>query len=285
MSLKLPDFLKWKSLDALRHKMKAPLTNNFSLDSTQPDNAFSEKLLSGGIEINLDEVKVYDDGTLICNGKRVLLHIRDISSISGEVRMPKYHLANCQILEKMRKNSRFDRYVVANRDTGEFKVNIISNGKVNQTVRLDVCQSCLDRIHWHGFSMQSMASSERRKRVVDFSLPVFFNHYPRDLITYKPRYTSSTAPLNEYPENWKQLSMDIRRKNRFKCESCGRLLKPDESRFLHVHHRNGLKNDNRHANLAVLCIVCHAEQPQHGHLKNHPDYKKLVMNSNHKSNI
>jgi len=278
MSFKLPDFLNWPLLDTLRQKMNAPLTANFSLKSMQSNGSFAEKLLSGGIEINLDDVKVHNDGTLICNDKRVLLHIRDISSIAGDVRMPKYHLANCQVLEKMRKNSRFGRYVVANRDTGDFQVNIMGGDKESKTVKLNVCQSCLDRIHWHGFSMQGMTSSERWSRVVDFSLTDFFKEYTRDLIATKPLYTSITAPLNEYPKNWAELSKSIRLERGYQCESCEEFFSPNNFRFLHVHHRNGLKNDNRSANLAVLCIACHARQPEHGHLKAHPDYKLFMAN-------
>jgi HNH endonuclease. len=276
MSFKLPDFLSWPSLDILRQKMNAPLTTNFSLKPMQSDSSFAEKLLSGGIEINLDEVKVHNDGTLICNNKRVLLHIRDVSSIAGEYRMPKYHLANCQVLETMRRNSRFGRYVVANRDTGEFQVNIMGSDKVNQTVKLNVCQSCLDKIHWHGFSVQGMTGGERLKRVADFSLTDFFKDYPRDLIVNKPLHTSMTAPLNDYPKNWGELSKSIRQKRGYQCECCERSLSKENSRFLHVHHLNGLKNDNRSENLVVLCIACHAQQPQHGHLKAHPDYKLFM---------
>lgn len=275
MSFKLPNFLSWPSLDNLRKKMGAPLTSGFSLEKISPDNSLIEKLLIG-IEINIDEVKVHDDGTLHYNNKRILLYIRDISSIAGKERMPKYHLANCQILDKMRRNSRFDRYVVANRDTGDFQVNIIGNSKESRTERLNVCQSCLDRIHWHGFSMQSMSSSERWGRVTDFSLTDFFKEYPRDLIGTKPSHTSLTAPLNDYSQNWAKLSKEIRQKRGHQCESCKESFSQDDLRFLHVHHRNGLKNDNRNVNLAVLCIACHAQQPEHGHIKAHPDYKLFM---------
>jgi len=48
------------------------------------------------------------------------------------------------------------------------------------------------------------------------------------------------------------------------------------SKYLHVHHRNGQKNDNRDSNLAVMCVACHAEQPMRGHMKFTPDYKAFI---------
>ena len=276
MSFKLPDFLKWSSLDTLRQKMGAPLTNNFVLAPIFSQISIIDQLNTGGVEIDLDEISVHEDGTLLYRGYRGLLHIRDITSIAGDTRMPRYHLAYCQTLEKMKKNSRFDRYVVAQTTTGEFKVNIIDREVTSQNVRLNVCQNCLDRIHWQGFSLSGMSRMERQNRVDGFSLPEFFKEYPRDLIGAKPLHTSHTAPLNDYPKNWAELSKAIRLERGHQCESCKETFSQHDSRFVHVHHRNGLKNDNRNANLAVLCIACHANQPEHGHLKAHPDYKLFI---------
>ncbi|NLS54553.1 HNH endonuclease [Hafnia alvei] len=276
MSFKLPNFLSWPSLDILRHKMAAPLTDNFMLVPVYSEISIVDQLNTGGVEIDLDEISVHEDGTLLYRGYRGLLHIRDITSISGETRMPRYHLAYCQTLEKMKKNSRFDRYVVAQTTSGEFKVNIVDREVTSQNVRLNVCQNCLDRIHWKGFSIQGMSRAERQNRVDSFSLPEFFREYPRDLIGAKPLHTSATAPLNDYSQNWTKLSKEIRQQRGYQCECCGESFRQDKSRFLHVHHRNGLKNDNRNVNLAVLCIACHAQQPQHGHLKAHPDYKLFM---------
>ncbi|MDY1036678.1 HNH endonuclease signature motif containing protein [Lelliottia sp. CFBP8978] len=276
MSFKLPNFLRWSSLDTLRQKMGAPLTDNFVLVPVYSEISIVEQLNTGGVEIDLDEISVHDDGTLLYRGYRGLLHIRDITSIAGEMRMPRYHLAYCQTLEKMKKNSRFDRYVVAQTNTGEFKVNLVDRDITSRNVRLNVCQNCLDRIHWKGFSIFGMSRSERQNRVDNFSLPEFFREYPRDLIGMKPKYTSGTAPLNDYSQNWAKLSKDIRQQRGHRCESCEESFTKDESRFLHVHHRNGLKNDNRSVNLAVLCIACHAKQPEHGHIKAHPDYKLFM---------
>lgn len=272
MSFKLPDFLSWGLLNTMRKKMGAPLAKPFvmSHQHTTLEIPIIEQLNSGGVEVDFDEISVHDDGTLLYRGYRGLLHIRDIND---DAKMPKYHLAYCITLETMRGKSRLNRYVVAQTVSGEFRINIIDKTIISKKVRLDVCQNCLDRIRWKGFSKLDMSSNERHHRVKDFSLADFFKEYPRDLIGLKPSHTADTAPLNDYPENWAQLSKEIRVFRGLQCEACRKRVSSSDLRFLHVHHINGLKYDNRNENLKVLCIACHAEQPLHGHLKSHPDYK------------
>ncbi|MCB0705862.1 MAG: hypothetical protein KDC34_11155 [Saprospiraceae bacterium] len=64
---------------------------------------------------------------------------------------------------------------------------------------------------------------------------------------------------DEYTAQWKQISTAYREKKGWQCEGCLILLKnlPDR-KFLHVHHRNGKKSDNREENFQSLCILCHA---------------------------
>ena len=278
MSFKLPNFLNWALLNTLRNEMKAPLSENFTPDPEfKPiDLTIPELLRSTGVDINIDEISILDDGTLTYKGYRVLLYIRDIPSIAGRDNMPKYHLTYCKTLETMHKNSRFNRYVVANSDSGEFQVNIIDSGIQSQTVRLNVCQNCLDKIHWQGFDIQKVARTKRLQLVSQFALVDFFKAYPRDLISVKPSHTSDTAPLNDYTVDWPNISKSIKIKHGYQCETCNVVLRNSESKYLHVHHRNGQKNDNRDSNLAVMCVACHAEQPMHGHMKFTPDYKAFI---------
>ena len=50
----------------------------------------------------------------------------------------------------------------------------------------------------------------------------------------------------------------------YRCTQCSiDLSAPELRRFLHVHHKDVVKFDNRLAQLAVLCIGCHAGQPGH----------------------
>lgn len=281
MSVKLPDFLSWQSLNILRQKMDAILTNNFVLTPTYSENSiFEKKLREGGVEIDIEEITVHDDGTLICRDYRVLLHIRDVITINGNTNLPRYHLAFCSTLEQMQKQSRFARYVVAQTTSGEFTINIINNKNItSHSEKLKVCQNCLSKIEWKGFN-RNISYTEKKNRVEDFSLSDFFDEYPRDLIQKKPSYTSITAPINNYPDNWEDLSKKIRKQRGNKCEVCGIHLSGSKAKYLHVHHRNGIKNDNINSNLEVTCIRCHANKPKHQHIKNSPDYKDFISQYN-----
>lgn len=278
MSFKLPNFLNWVPLNALRNEMKAPLTETFVLGSKFKtiDIPIIERLKSVGVDVKIEEVQVHSDGTLTYNGYRVILYIRDIQSIGGEAKMPKFHLAYCLALEKMHKNNRFDRYVVANNDTGNFQVNIVDRAIQSQTVKLSVCQNCLDTIHWKGFDMRKTARSSRLELVSRFALVDFFKAYPRDLISATPQHTADTAPLNDYSQDWPNISKNIKITRGHQCKICNIILKFSDSKYLHVHHKNGQKYDNRDSNLDVLCIACHANQPMHEHMKSTPDYKAFM---------
>ncbi|MGF6610458.1 hypothetical protein OKW45_005380 [Paraburkholderia sp. WSM4175] len=277
MSFELPNFLDWSSLNALRQKMGAPLSVSFvpDLRFKEIDLPVLERLQKTGVDVKFDEVEVLSDGTLAYKGYRVLLYIRDISSIGHQEDMPRYHLAYCRTLDKMRRNSRFDRYVVANGESGKFQVNVIENGIRTQHVRLNVCQNCLDQIHWDGFAMK-MPREGRLALVSRFALPDFFKKYSRDLMAVRPKHTSDTAPLNDYSQDWSEVSERTKRQRGYRCGKCSTMLRQTDSKFLHVHHRNGQKHDNRDSNLDVLCIGCHAEEPMHGHMKNLPDYRTYM---------
>jgi hypothetical protein len=138
-----------------------------------------------------------------------------------------------------------------------------------------VCQFWLGELRWKGFD-HKMSRDQRLQAVNTFSLKDFFVAYPRDLISDKPKHTSSTSPVNEYISDWRDIADDAKHQARYRCLSCEVQLRLGLSRFLHGHHSNGLKYDNRSNNLEVLCIRCHANQLQHGHIRALPEYAEFM---------
>lgn len=63
-----------------------------------------------------------------------------------------------------------------------------------------------------------------------------------------------------YTKNWEQISQAYRNIHQFTCERCGlQITTPFDQHYMHTHHKNGNKIDNREANLECLCVLCHSE--------------------------
>jgi hypothetical protein len=226
---------------------------------------------------NLDQLKVEKDKTLSFKGQRVVLYIRDQNKVREDQSLPKFHVSYCGILDKMKSNNRWHRYVVANPDEEIFTINWVGDKTITQSEKLDVCQSCLDEITWDGFSLTNMGRAIRLGIVDKFKLKIFFEKYPKDLMSVLPKYTVDTAPLNTYTDDFELIRQQILKDRRFTCDYCELDLSM-HSRWLNVHHENGDKSDNRTSNLELLCYDCHANQPYHSHMKGIKRHDEFISN-------
>jgi hypothetical protein len=94
----------------------------------------------------------------------------------------------------------------------------------------------------------------------------------------KPLYTFDSAPLDQYTDDFPEISSQVRAANNWTCGSCGiPLISAQLRRYLHVHHENGQKGDNRSENLKVRCLRCHAEEPDHARMTYTNEYKSLDL--------
>ena len=276
---KLVNFFDFASLNQLRYSMGADLVQEFKFDSgiSLLDDDFITRLDGEGIEIDgLDEIDFRGDKTLGYKGQRVLIYIRDVGSYREDVSLPKFHISTCDTLVKMWKRKRAERYVLYRRENGIFQVNVIRDGKTDvRHEKLDVCRNCLTKLNWNDYGDNKLL---RTQIVSEFSISEFFETFPKSLLSVKPTYDADNAPLNDYTTSWNQISKEKKRKAGYRCtnNSCGVSLTGSYSQYLHVHHIDGQKNNNKQYNLKVLCVRCHANEPSHGHMKSGPDYKRFL---------
>jgi len=184
----------------------------------------------------------------------------------------KVHLTYCQKIKDAP-----GKYHVTSRADGFFKVNIKSSqkviGKDEFLLPMGACQFCI-RDLFPDFLPPLGQDSEKCTELANS-----FNY--ADFI-FEGRLLSNIA-FNEYgalnrfvgERDWYQFSRDLRAKNNWNCEDCGiNLLK--YKHFLHVHHINHSHYWNTPANCRVLCISCHAEQPNHAHMKGKKFYEQFI---------
>ena len=271
--MKLKNFFDDDELNDLRSKMGgAELIDYNPGVGWQETKIGSELEKLGEVEVPFDLLTVEDDKTITLAGRRVLVYIRD--QHARYYPNYRFHLANCRTLVDFQNGGRFEKFVASIRTDGTFKVNIISeDGNVvpNQYEELSVCKNCLTALNYKGYNL----SYELKPKIFrDFDLDEFFRLYNKQKIK-KPTQSDVTAPLNNYPDNWNDISYRYKLMKGFRCEECGIKLS-NTPKLLHTHHINGLKYDCSANNLKALCTSCHAHQPGHGHMFAQPDYNKFL---------
>ena len=81
-----------------------------------------------------------------------------------------------------------------------------------------------------------------------------------------PKFNNKTIPVNDYPDNWNEISKRYRELKDWKCEKCDMDCSENKG-SLHCHHI-GPKYDNNFKNLQALCFSCHQQEPGHIYLNN-----------------
>lgn len=85
----------------------------------------------------------------------------------------------------------------------------------------------------------------------------------------------------EYGDNWKNIATQVKRRDNYTCQKCGRQF-PPFSTFLHVHHILPLSRggSNTPENLITLCRDCHKDD--HPHMEKGYAKKLAISNKRRK---
>lgn len=186
--MRLPDFQRDAGLNGLRRRMgDAPMGElKLRVGGSGITEYELEQLMHEGVDLDsLNQLKILPDGTLTYKNARVLLYIRNVPvsvEPGGEMpSLPRFHVANCNTLVDMREEKRFERYVVAARTDGMFRM-VLREGRVRRASnqRLKVCQNCLLRLGFDGFNSY-WGRTRRMQAVEEFTTERFYARYPRDV--------------------------------------------------------------------------------------------------------
>lgn len=242
---------------------------NFSLTEIWRDTEieFDVLLRTSGVEISIEELE-YEQGLLSVKGRQVLLFIPDQGNyiedaLADPSKGRKFHVMDCSTLIEMKSKNRFGRYTVTNNLSGSFDVHGINraNQKFSGKIRLNVCRNCMKELNYKAYT--HLTSPKKNELVSQFNFEEFFSTYS-SLFKHVPvKHTDGFE--GGYSNDWAKISSALRQDKEFTCQHCTVNLSSNKS-LLHVHHKNGVKNDNKLSNLIVLCADCHRKEPFHQHM-------------------
>lgn len=251
--------------------MNAELANAVGIQWEKIEHGVLDELRTTGRNVSFEEIEKDPlNDTFLYQGYRVLAYIKDQRyNPKYENQEYKFHLCNCHTLEEFASRNQLGRYVVSRRTDGIFSVNIYntitrSYEKENVEKPMKVCRYCLMKLNYKGYADNGRGGRDTIYEA--FQLREYFELYPNPQFTKIPTYDSDSAPKDVYTDDFHAIAEKVKERNGWRCEKCSIYL-GNEKRFLHVHHKNGIKHDNTLSNLECLCIGCHSEQVGHERMK------------------
>lgn len=271
--MKLPNFYKSNLLNIVREKLRAPLKEFFTeIDwNVRLSNSIVteiKQIETGGIVTGdwSEYAKPDRDGVLRArDGKKVIVYIPEFGK--------KFHVTECSTLKRMQSYGRYDRYVVSRRNDGLFKIDIGAYSE--RETRLLVCGYCVNATKY-GRSLLRQCRGNLQLAIKQFDAIKWLSIENENPIFKKPKFDEFNTPRHFYSEDFNKISVQVRSSANYICAKCHIDLSPLHKRkYLHTHHKNGIKGDNSLKNLIPLCIKCHAQEPGHQYMKNSTDYKEF----------
>ena len=195
----------------------------------------------------------------------------------------KVHFVTCSTLKDAIQDKTEPRFKASQKQDGTFHYALIKSNNDNEIILnaddqlLSMCRNCIkiiEKKYKLTFGIEITPESMIKLRKISVES---FKKY----ITINC-FSNSNKP-NRYPSNWRKISEQNKEFYNWKCQEqtcqCRKKnldFKDEYKEYFHTHHKNMDKSNNTMLNLTVLCIACHAEQPNHAHIKSSTRYKEFI---------
>ncbi len=164
---------------------------------------------------------------------------------------PRYHICKCEVIDDFISCGRFKQHYVRANSEPVPVIDLDNGNRLEQIYTLPLCAFCKKMMSSYG-SLTTTQFIEVLKSANKNS---------------EEDYEGVERDLFGYTKDWDLISKQYREKHHYTCERCG--LKIDDAydrQFMHVHHKDGEKLNNKEGNLQCLCLFCHAHVDDN-HLK------------------
>ena len=277
MKLEIPP--SFYEIKKLRERIGVAEGNDTFSDRLDPIDEIVIELEQQGIDVTRDQIISHGPFLLFEGKVLAILYIYDYRATQEDLldesvtkKGPKFHFSWCETLDNMEKKGKFQRYIFSRNKKNRFKVQATERDPIKirelgehhemNDVLLFACKNCLKETGYKGYT-KDLSTPDKNKIVENFKIDEFLSEHEATVSTsrfyiesQRIRVSDETVQPMIYTNDFPEISRKLREEYSWTCSKC----KVDMSNMkagLHVHHKNGVKNDNNRSNLQVLCALCH----------------------------
>lgn len=187
--MELINFKNDERLNKLRAFFGVEYNENFEICKHLGLNDIDKALVSGGIEINWEDVDLLESTSQITyKGRYVIAYIKNQTKYKDVAPSPKFHLAKCSTIKGAELRDVYNtRYHIAKQQDDNFYLKVsdsFGNEKIVKQ-KLLVCKNCLNAIEWKNYKNYKILERDRVFR--NFSLEEYFSVYVDTMVSAPKR--------------------------------------------------------------------------------------------------